>query len=57
MKIRSINPANNLLITEYIVSIDKLESISGIDFFFALPDSIENKIERKVNLDLWLFSN
>ena len=30
----------------YIVNIDELESLTGIDFFCNLPDEIENRIER-----------
>lgn len=31
----------------YVVSVDSVESITGIDFFPALPDEIENKVEAK----------
>lgn len=37
------NSAKNL--TPYVVNIDKLESLTGIDFFCNLPDDIENHIE------------
>lgn len=39
----------------YVTSIDHIEQISGINFFEALPDSIENKIETDVNLQQWDF--
>jgi len=40
----------------YAVTIDKVESVTGIDFFYALPDEIEEEIESKVNLSKWSFS-
>jgi endonuclease G len=36
-------------IETYAVSIDSIEKITGIDFFYTLPDSIENKIEKSTN--------
>jgi len=40
----------------YAVTIDKVESATGIDFFYALPDEIEEEIESKINLSKWSFS-
>ena len=37
----------------YMVSIDEVERITGIDFFYNLPDSIENEIEKDFNLRDW----
>ena len=37
------------------MSIDKVEEITGIDFFPALPDDIENKIEAEYNPERWNF--
>lgn len=34
-------------------SIDEVEAITGFDFFSALPDSLENEIERRANFHLW----
>ncbi len=34
----------------YVNSIDQVERITGIDFFPALPDDIENKVEKYENL-------
>lgn len=36
-----------------VVSIDRVESITGWDFFSALPDSIENEIESQASLQDW----
>ncbi|MDN3724491.1 DNA/RNA non-specific endonuclease [Aequorivita sp. SDUM287046] len=38
---------------EYAVSIDEIEEKTGIDFFPNLPDSIENSLEKMVNLQAW----
>ena len=37
----------------FAVSVDSVESFSGIDFFYLLPDSIEKRIESNVNLSEW----
>jgi endonuclease G len=37
----------------YYNSIDEVERITGYDFFPALPDDIENKIEAKANIRDW----
>ena len=39
----------------YIVSIDKLENLTGIDFFCNLPDRIENQVENNVTPAAWGF--
>lgn len=35
------------------VPVDKVEQITGFDFFSALPDDIENKIEAQCNFPQW----
>lgn len=39
----------------FVTSIDKLEALTNIDFFPALPDSIENEIEASSNYKNWSF--
>lgn len=34
-------------------SIDEVEAVTGLDFFAALPDTIENAIERQCNFNQW----
>ena len=34
-------------------SVDEVESITGIDFFYNLPDDIENVIESFSDLNKW----
>ena len=38
---------------QFINSVDEVERITGMDFFPALPDSIENKVEATANLNDW----
>jgi endonuclease G, mitochondrial len=39
---------------EFLVSIDSVEKMSGIDFFPALSDDLENAIEANCNPDKWI---
>jgi endonuclease G len=38
---------------QFINTVDDVERITGIDFFPALPDSIEDKIEAYSNINDW----
>lgn len=38
---------------ETAVSIDRLEELTGIDFFCNLPDSIEDEVEKEYTADGW----
>ena len=38
---------------DYAITIDELESRTGIDFFCNLPDDIENQVEGSLNLNYW----
>lgn len=40
-------------ISSFVVTIDHIESITGIDFFEESPDDIENELESNVNLNNW----
>lgn len=46
------NPSSDEL-KEYVVSVDKLEEETGIDFFCNLPDALENEVEAAYNLNDW----
>ncbi len=43
-------------VEDYAVSIDKVETVTGIDFFPKLPDAEEEKLESRINLSLWDFN-
>ncbi len=40
---------------KFAVSVDTLETITGIDFFHNMQDSVQQQIERTMNLDDWQF--
>ena len=41
---------------EYVVSVDSLENLTGIDFFPALTDSLENFLESSKEVSAWSFN-
>ena len=41
------------LLRSFVVSIDEIEKLTGIDFFAKLPDNIEKKIESQRRIDDW----
>lgn len=47
------NEIANKKMSSYVNSVDEVERITGIDFFPALPDNIEKKIEATANLLDW----
>lgn len=47
------NKAGNNPLSHYACSIDKVEEVTKMDFFSALPDDIENKIESTYSLKYW----
>ncbi len=40
-------------IFEYAVSVDEIEKITGLDFFSDLPDKIEIKLEKELDIEAW----
>jgi len=42
---------NSRKLKEFVLPVDKIESLSGFDFFKALPDSIEDKLESSKSTD------
>ncbi|MFA5032460.1 MAG: DNA/RNA non-specific endonuclease [bacterium] len=47
------NKSSTKPLSSYAVTIDSVEVLTGIDFFPALPDSLENAIEGKVEKGKW----
>lgn len=47
------NAAGNRRMSTYAVTIDEVERITGIDFFSALPDSIEKQVESEFDPAAW----
>lgn len=42
-------------LNKFVVSIDKIEKMTGLDFFPRLPDAIENKLEKSSDYKGWSF--
>ena len=40
-------------IESYMVSIDSIEAFTGYDFNFQLPDLLENKLEKEMEVKSW----
>ncbi len=38
---------------DYAMSVDEVESLTGLDFFSTLPDEIENEVEKYYDFKLW----
>lgn len=45
----------NKSLKKFIVPVDKIEALTGIDFFENMDDSIENKLESNINYNAWRF--
>jgi endonuclease G len=37
----------------YACTVDEVEQVTGIDFFYNLPDDVEGRVESQVNLSVW----
>ena len=42
-------------LNKFVVSVDQIEKLSGIDFFPKLPDAIEQKLEKSADYKGWSF--
>lgn len=47
---------SNKPLYEFVVSVDEVEALTGIDFFPELEDSIENKLEASSSYKNWSFN-
>ncbi|MBQ7349982.1 MAG: DNA/RNA non-specific endonuclease [Bacteroides sp.] len=47
------NTAGNRSLDSYVNSIDQVERITGLDFFSALPDKVENAVEKEYKMKDW----
>lgn len=46
---------NDAVLKSFMVPVDKVEEITGIDFFPKLPDGVEKEIESRVNFKAWSY--
>ena len=51
------NVAGKKALSSYAISVDQLEEITGIDFFPALPDDVEDIAENHYDLKVWGIKN
>ena len=47
------NKGSSANLQSFVVSIDYLESLTGIDFFYKLDDALEIQIESTTHINLW----
>lgn len=47
------NEKCNEALEKYVVPVDSIELLTGIDFFSIIPDHLENEIESKADLIFW----
>ena len=47
------NADANKLCSEYAVSVDEVERLTGFDFFSTLPDAEQRRLESGVDADSW----
>jgi endonuclease G, mitochondrial len=47
------NQKSKKTISTYAVTVNRVEDITGIDFFPELPDYIENELEKQCNYNKW----
>lgn len=40
-------------LSSFVITVDSLETLTGIDFFAGLPDNIEKELESKVDFSRW----
>ncbi len=43
-------------LSQYAVTVDEVEKITDIDFFYILSDDVEEMLESELNLSLWSLS-
>ena len=47
------NGSANKEMRDYAVSVDKVEQLTGLDFFYQLDDKIEKQIEKECKPSAW----
>ena len=47
------NKGSKMPLKSFVVTIDSLEKLSKIDFFYKLDDKIENNLESKICKECW----
>lgn len=47
------NESGNRPLRQYAMTVDEVENLTGLDFFQALPDDIEERVESEASLSNW----
>ena len=47
------NAASKLPVSSFAVTVDYVENITGLDFFYLLDDSVEGLLESEVDIKVW----
>lgn len=47
------NAGSSEALSHFAMTVDEVEKVTGIDFFFQLKDQFETKLESKICLDCW----
>jgi endonuclease G len=50
------NQAGNRPLMTYLRTVDEVEELTGIDFFYHLTDSIQSQVESTYSLSDWSLS-
>ena len=48
------NKSGNRPKGDYVNTVDEVERITGFDFFPALPDDVEDRVEAEADIEEWL---
>lgn len=47
------NEKSSQSLSSFVVSVDSVEQLTGLDFFVNLPDALENRLEKTVDISAW----
>ncbi|MBD0830740.1 DNA/RNA non-specific endonuclease [Aestuariibaculum sediminum] len=51
------NQSSNKPLYDFVVKVDTIEKLTGIDFFPQLDDGIEKKLESEIHISDWIFTD
>lgn len=49
------NQSSSNKLNQFVVKVDDIEGLTGIDFFPGLDDKLENRLEGEVHAENWDF--
>ena len=47
------NDKSSESLSSFVVTIDRIESLTNLDFFPSMPDELENQLEGNTNTSMW----